>query len=339
MTDWRTSTNKGGHTRGGRTVDMQTGGIIDDLVADAQGGYDMAAGAWDHILGSTDEAVGRTFDDEQGGGIFHGIAETLPLMSQPEEVTDRQIDEGILDESAGERGDVAASDASIKASDNAAPPGGTAVQVVRVRNGLANVASDNPNRRQTDKQDAISPEGAIIGIGTAAAGAAAAGASLGSVAGPPGAIVGGVAAGTGSLLAAAVEEFVGALGYTVTAFIDDEAVGQTVASVGVPAAGVGSNGRDIQLEHTVPDEPGQYTVNIVVSMWQTGQVVNTMEVDLTVEEGRSSNTVSNDNGQDDNNDRNETLNWAINNPVKSAGIGFTGLVVARTVAETAVAGE
>lgn len=337
---------KRGHTRGGRDAEMQTGGIFDDV-----------AGGLDHLAGSTDEALGRTFDDSKGGGLLDGFQQTVPLISQGQSVTERQVEEGILEEGAAEPPYVSQSSASIQASDNEAPPGGPATQIISVSNGIANVPSDNPNRRSTDAQDVISPEGAVIGIGSAAVGAVAAGASVGSFVGPVGTVVGGAAAGVGSLLASEVEEFVGALGYTITGAIDGEPVGQTVTSVGVPAAGVGTNSKDVELQHSVPQEPGDYTLNVVVSMWQTGEVINSMEIPITVEEGAAENTASANQessattfdplssggevsgGGGGAGSTGSRLQWVIDNPVIALGGGVAGLVVLRTATEGAITGE
>jgi len=320
----------------GREV-VQTGGI-----------YSSVAGFFDNIAGSTDEAFARQFDDRQGGGLIDGVFSATPLLDQAQSTTERQAQEGILDEDAAQPEYVSQSDATFRSTDNAAPPSGSSVQIIRIRNGVANVSKSNPNRRQEDAQDVVSPEGAVIGIGAAAAGAAASGATLGSVAGPPGVAVGAAAGAVGSLLASAVEEFVGALGYTATAFIDGEAVGQTVASVGVPAAGIGQRGKNVELQHTVPTEPGQYELKVVVNMWQTGEVIAEMETDITVEEGRDNNTASNNdpsgsnnggNGNGGNESGNRTTRWVINNPVKAGVLGFGGIVALRTAVESGITGE
>lgn len=89
------------HTRH-QGAGIQTGGIFDD-VGDALGGaYDSVAGAADWAAGSTDEAVARTFDDEEGGGILHGFQEFMPFMSQPDSVTQRQIEQGVIDDPDGQ---------------------------------------------------------------------------------------------------------------------------------------------------------------------------------------------------------------------------------------------
>jgi len=314
---------------------VQTGGI-----------YNSFAGFLDNAAGSTDEAIGRQFDSKKGGGIWDGLLSATPLLDQAQSTSERQAEEGILDSDAAQPEYVKQSGASLRSTDNAAPPGGTAVQIVRIRNGVAAVNKKNPNRRQTGKQDVISPQGAVIGIGAAAAGAAAAGAGLGSVAGPPGIAVGAAAGAVGSLLAAATEEFVGALGYTATAFINGEAVGQTVTSVGVPAAGIGQKGKNIELQHTVPNEPGNYELKVVVNMWQTGKVVGEMTTNIKVEEGRDNNTSSNNdpaggNNNNGNNDKpaNKTLAWATNNPIKAGALGFGGIVALRTAVESGITGE
>lgn len=311
-----------------REMGLQTAGLLDDIGGAVSGGYDAIAGAGDFLAGSTDEAIGRQFDDDPGGGILDGFQSAIPGLSQSQETTERQAEEGILPDDAAQPSDVAASDASIQRTQSSAPPGGTAVQVIRIRNGLAFVSDDNVNRRATDKQDVVSPEGAVLGIGAAAAGAAAAGASVGAVAGPPGVAIGAASGIAGSLLAATVEEQVGALGYTATAFIEGEDVGQTIASVGVPAGGVGMNGKNVQLEHTVPQEPGEYTVNIVVSLWQTGDVVAELSTDITVEEGATSNTTSDQDDDDESTGPGGIIGFATENPglaVVAAGGGLVAL--------------
>jgi len=45
-------------------------GVLDGLANTAGNAYSTVAGAADHLAGSTDEALGRQFDDEPGGGTF-----------------------------------------------------------------------------------------------------------------------------------------------------------------------------------------------------------------------------------------------------------------------------
>ncbi len=59
-------------------------------------------GFWDHALGSTDEAVARTFDDEPGGGIIDGTVETADhVLGSTDEAVARTFDDepggGIID--------------------------------------------------------------------------------------------------------------------------------------------------------------------------------------------------------------------------------------------------
>lgn len=88
------------HTRH-QGAGIQTGGIFDDVTGAVGGAYDAVAGVGDWAAGSTDEAIARTFDDEPGGGIIHGFQEFMPFMSQPDSVTQRQIDQGVIDEPDG----------------------------------------------------------------------------------------------------------------------------------------------------------------------------------------------------------------------------------------------
>jgi len=327
---------------------VQTGGIFSGITSAAGSAYDTVAGAGDFLSGSTDEAIARQFDDKQGGGVWDGILRTTPLVSQSQETSERQAEEGIIPEDAAEPEYIKQSSASLQTSDNAAPPGGTAVQNIRIGNGVAAVNKKNPNRRPTGAEDAINKNGAAIGIGGAAAaagGAIASGATAataGSFAGPPGIVLGAVGGVAGSLLAGPVEEFVGALGYTATAFINGQPVGQTVGSVGVPPGGIGQRGKTVQLQHTVPQEPGKYKVRMVVNMWQTGEVIDEMETTIVVEEGRENNVAErNKNGNNNNNNQsgNKTVKWATNNPIKAGALGIGGLVALRTAVESGITGE
>jgi len=332
---------------------MQTGGLLDSiagtadflagdvdetvgrLVSDVESGeldpLEVPARTLDDLAGSTDEAVARQFDDNPGGGLLEGTISTSPLFSGTE---DFGIGTGTTATGEGSPPYVEQSSATIEQVDRVVPPGGPATHTIRIRNGVAHVAQDNPNRRPTDAQDVVSEEGAIIGIGAAAAGAAASGATLGSVAGPAGIAIGAAAGGAGSLLGSYVEEFVGALGYTVTGVINDEVVGQGVFSVGVPAAGVGTNGRDIQFQQNdAPDEPGEYTLNIVVSMWQTGEVVADLETTIEVEEGEEGTTTNNNNNNNNNNNGGSPIiSFATENPGIAAIAGIGSLVAINSFA-------
>jgi len=316
-------------------VDETVGRLASDIEEGELDPLEVPARTLDDLAGSTDEAVARQFDDQPGGGILDGVISTSPLFEGTE---DFGINTGTAGAGEGSPPYVQQSSASVENTDVEVPPGGPGTQVIRVRNGVANVAQDNPNRRPTSAQDVVSPEGAVIGIGAAAAGAAAAGASLGSVAGPAGVAIGGAAGAAGSLVASYVEEFVGALGYTITAAIDDTVVGQTVTSVGVPAGGVGTNGKSVQLQHSVPQEPGEYTMNVVVSMWQTGEVVEEIEIPITVVEGADPNTVNNGgsgsgsgNGNGGGSGR-PIIDFAIENPGLAAIAGVGSLVAINSFA-------
>ncbi|WP_435348996.1 hypothetical protein [Haloarchaeobius sp. HRN-SO-5] len=85
--------------------------------------YDAVAGTADHLAGSTDEAVARTFDDTEGGGILDGTTETAGdvydtiagtadhLAGSTDEAFHRQFDDtpggGLFDEIAGAGEDAA----------------------------------------------------------------------------------------------------------------------------------------------------------------------------------------------------------------------------------------
>lgn len=86
---------------GGTRTGFQTGGIFDDIGGAVGGAYDAVAGAADWAAGSTDEAVARTFDDEPGGGIIDGFLSATPFLSQAQTTTERQIEQGIIDEPEG----------------------------------------------------------------------------------------------------------------------------------------------------------------------------------------------------------------------------------------------
>lgn len=94
------------HRRHTRNQDhpIQTAGIFSGVADFAGDAYDTVAGAADWAAGSTDEAVARTFDDEPGGGIIHGFMDAMPLMSQPDSVTQRQIEQGVIDAPEGWEG-------------------------------------------------------------------------------------------------------------------------------------------------------------------------------------------------------------------------------------------
>ena len=302
--------------------EMQTAGFLDDA-------YDSVAGAGDFLAGDIDESIARQFDDAEGGGLIDGFQEAVPLLSQDEETTQRQVEEGILDDTRTEDSDVAASSARIERTQNEVAPGGRAVQQIRIRNGLAYVSGDNPNRSPTEGLDIVSPTGAVIGIGGAAA-AIGAGAATGTIAGPPGTVIGGALAAAGvagSWVASEIEEAVGALGYAITASIDGQYTSQTVTSVGVPPGGVGANGKTVPLEHRVPDEPGEYTVDVVVTMYKTGEIVDEMEIPITVTEGAPSRRLDDEN-RDDEDDENgfNLVNFAKNNPGIAAATGLGALV-------------
>ena len=51
-------------------------GVLDGLQNTAGNAYQGVAGVADHLAGSTDEAVGRQFDDQEGGGVADGIVDT-----------------------------------------------------------------------------------------------------------------------------------------------------------------------------------------------------------------------------------------------------------------------
>lgn len=88
------------HTRN-RGRPIQTGGIFSGVSNFVGGAYDTVAGAADWAGGSTDEALGRTFDDEQGGGIIDGFLDATPFLNQAESTTRRQIEQGVIDAPEG----------------------------------------------------------------------------------------------------------------------------------------------------------------------------------------------------------------------------------------------
>jgi len=86
-------------------------GSTDEAVArsfdDEEGGglWDGATGVLDHAAGSTDEAVARSFDDEEGGGLWDGFAGVLDhAAGSTDEAVARQFD----NEEGGGFADVAA---------------------------------------------------------------------------------------------------------------------------------------------------------------------------------------------------------------------------------------
>jgi hypothetical protein len=73
-----------------------------DLAGGLNDAYQGVAGAADHLAGSTDEAVARSFDDEEGGGLYDGTAGWLDHMAgSTDEAVARQFDDeqggGIFD--------------------------------------------------------------------------------------------------------------------------------------------------------------------------------------------------------------------------------------------------
>ena len=310
-------------------ANLQTGGPLDAIGGVIGGGIDAVTGAGDFLLGDIDEAAARQFDDEPGGGFIDGFRETVPFLEQPESVTERQVEEGILPEDALDNQKQSASDASLKDTQAAGPPGGTAVHVVRIQNGLLLVRENDIDSRDPDKDAAFDPAGAMVGIGAGAAAGIATGAATGSIAGPPGTILGAVGGAAGSLLRPTISNVTGALGYTITAAIDGEVVGQTVTSVDTAPGALRSTKKDVRIEHRLPEQEGTYDVDIVVSLWQSGKVVKKMTTQMEVRESARSNSVDDN---DDNGDKNgggfNFINFARNNPgiaALSVGGGLVAL--------------
>lgn len=312
---------------------LQTGGPLDTIEETAEDLQQELIDIGEALPGETNEAIVRQFDDEPGGGIIDGFRSFLPFIEQPESVTERQVEEGILPEGALDNQKVAASDASLKDTQAAGPPNGTAVQTVRIQNGLLYVDEDDIDSRSPDKDAAFDPAGAIIGIGAGAAAGLATGATVGSVAGPPGTILGAAGGVAGSLLRPTISNVTGALGYTVTAAIDGEVVGQTVTSVDTAPGALRTAKKDVQIEHRLPSEEGIYDVNIVVSLWQSGSVIEEMTTQMEVTESAQSNTVDDD---DENNKRNGNgfnfIQFAQSNPGIAALTVGGGLVAVNAFA-------
>jgi len=310
-------------------ANLQTGGPLDAVGGVFSGAVDAVTGAGDFLLGGIDEAAERQFDDEPGGGFIDGFRETIPGLEQPESVTERQVEEGILPDEELENQKQRASDASLKDTQAAGPPNGTAVHTIRIQNGLLYVSEDDIDSRAPDKDSAFDPAGAMVGIGAGAATGLATGATVGSVAGPPGTILGAIGGVTGSLLRPTLSNVTGALGYTVTAAIDGEVVGQTVTSVDTAPGTLRTTKKDVQIEHRLPEQEGTYDVNIVVNLWQSGLVVEEMTTTMEVTESSQSNSVD-DNGGGGNENSNgfNFINFAKNNPgiaALSVGGGLVAL--------------
>jgi len=312
-------------------ANLQTGGPLDAVQGVIGGGIDAITGAGDFLLGDIDEAAARQFDDEPGGGFIDGFRETIPFLEQPESVTERQVEEGILPESALGNQKQQASKASLKDTQAAGPPNGTAVHTVRIQNELLYVSEGDIDSRSPDKEAAFDPAGAMVGIGAGAATGLATGATVGSVAGPPGTILGAVGGIAGSLLRPTISNVTGALGYTITAAIDGEVVGQTVTSVDTAPGTLRSTKKDVQIEHRLPEEEGTYDVNIVVNLWQSGEVVEEMTTQMEVTESSQSNSIDDDSGNGDENGNGggfNFINFARNNPgiaALSVGGGLVAL--------------
>ncbi|RNJ25477.1 hypothetical protein [Halosegnis longus] len=73
-------------------------GFFDGIANTAGNVYGGVAGVADHLAGSTDEAIGRQFDDEEGGGIADGTVDTVAgigdfLAGPLDESVGRQFDD------------------------------------------------------------------------------------------------------------------------------------------------------------------------------------------------------------------------------------------------------
>lgn len=278
--------------------EVQTGGPLDAVGGFLDDAGDTVVDTGDFLLGDIDEAAARQFDDEPGGGFIDGFRSFLPFLEQPESVTERQVEEGILPDDVLDNQKQQASKASLKDTQAAGPPNGTAVHNIRIQNELLYVAGDDIDSRSPDKQSAFDPAGAMVGIGAGAAAGIATGATFGSVAGPPGTVIGAVGGAVGSLLRPTISNVTGALGFTITAAIDGEVVGQTVTSVDTAPGALRSTKKDVLLEHDLPAQEGTYDVEIVVNLWQSGEVVDKMTTQIEVKEGEESNSVDDDSDED-----------------------------------------
>ena len=284
--------------------ELQTGGPLDAIGGAIGGAADAVIGTGDFLLGGTDEAIARQFDDEPGGGIIDGTREFLPFLEQPESVTERQVEEGILPEERAQEDDVAASDAELIRAQPEVLPGETAEHLIRISNGLRLVRENSPNSAPPDEAAAFDPQGAIVGAGAGVAAALASGATVGSVAGPPGTLLGAAGGLAGTFLRPTLQDMTGGLGYTITAAIDGEVMGQAVVPVGTPLFGLGPRTREVNFKHSVPPQPGNYTVNMVVSMWKTGNIVDEFSTEITVADDATSERDFEGNRNNNNNNNN-----------------------------------
>jgi len=78
-----------------REEEQQKAGVLGDIGGAVSGGYDAVAGAGDFLAGSTDEAIGRQFDDDPGGGIVDGFKSITPGLSQSNDGSTQQSEDGV----------------------------------------------------------------------------------------------------------------------------------------------------------------------------------------------------------------------------------------------------
>lgn len=337
--------------------ELQTAGFLDDA-------YDSVAGAADHLAGSTDEAVARTFDDEEGGGIIDGTAgffdhaagsidESIGRTFDDQEgggVVDGLVNTvtlGSLGNNSQNQGDsdvpgyIQNMDASMEEVDTAVQPGGQALHTVRLSNGNGVIPDDAIDRRAPDARDIVSEEGIALGLGAAGAAAAtgavsgfSAGSIVPGIGNAAGTVVGAAAGITGSVLGAQVEQAVGSVGVLTTAVVQTEEgyAGQNVTSVGVPPAGIGQNNKTIELTHPVPEEPGEYTVRVVSQGFQSENIIKTMEFPITVEEDTPETNIDDDGNGGNGDGGFSIMNFARNNPAAAGAIGVGSLIAVNAFA-------